>query len=279
MFDDGLCFLFLREKSQFLMALKTKGFNVIFSPEKLIEHLPGRSVAEIKCIIDRYMLLGQKFNAKKKPSEKNEGQEMQGKEHDDETNKIAIEEWFKFVHANLKPPFKRDDLSEELVQCMREFGSQESDSQYKRLYAYIADCMEGKYPKELEMTDGHILLSLLRDLKEVTESTNLNSIKELLSDISTRISNRIEGSESSSDENSNAHSSHEPASNVQQMQDSPSIPSTPKEVMQKFILESSKLPKIRKLPKCLNPLKIPVSLLEDTIQRHEIYPESVNSNP
>lgn len=253
------------------MVVKTKGFNVIYTPEKLLEDFPGKTVAEISRFIEKYKIKGHRHGLKRRTGS------------DQSQHRTSLEQWFKLVHASMKPQAKKDDLSRGLIDAMRHLAD-DSSEKYSNVYAYISDCLEGKYPRELEGEDILVMVSLLEDLNAYITKHGFADVKTFLSNLklgssslpppepsveSASQGNALIVSDSVSsgqptDENVNRQSRQ--GRNSSETFSHPS-PESAKGLMRKYIEESRSLPKLRKVKECLNPLNVPVSLLRQQTEQ------------
>ena len=204
-------------------------------------YLPGRTVEEIKMLIQQYKSRGQRFNAKKRAIQKNEKKD----DHDD--GPAAIQLWYKTINNLMTSSAKNDDLAMVLTGVVRKMS--DSMQEYSQVLNYIADCMEGKYPVELETKDSLVVVSLLQDLSDLIRCRGLTQIEKYLS----RQSNQE--TDQSCDSSVETATTSSPKENLNSNPStSNSSHSSAKDVLSKYIEECTTLPKIRKIKECLNPL-------------------------
>lgn len=257
-FSDS-CERLVREKSKLLAALKSKGFHVISTPEQLMPDLPGRSAAEIAALISMYKM--------RKPVRSANVEQASAQPDSDPS---PAELWFRIIHNHMDCRAKRDDLSASLAEVMQSLGEQ-ADDQLSGVYAFLSDVLAGKCPRELSVEEAAIVINLLEQVRSAVDQTDSSAERAFLRGGSWWEKN---GNEDQDDESGGE--THSPSSRLRQTSSGETRDGSP--VLQQFLTSCLAFPKIKRISRCLNPLLVPVSLLNQRQQQLLHQQQDQNTN-
>lgn len=243
----------------------------------MLEDLPNRSLVDIKRFIDLYSLKGKNYCTHGRRRKERVGRllsnqvqvDQSGKplgeeDQDGDDSPSNLEQWFKLSHKSIRPDCCRDDYSQQFVDAFRQFASRADMNKFSHVYNYIADCLDGKYPRELNTDDSILIVSLLQDLRDFIEVHGFEDVKNYLSGAHQQ--ETADGAANFSAGKSDCLSLKATSSSQSSYDDLASPDdddlSKARALMNKYLEECKSLPKIRKIYECLNPLKVPVTLLE-----------------
>lgn len=236
-----------------------------------MDDLPGRSAAEIAALISMY-------RAKKPPLRclpNRQAAATTAAHHpaDDGTaddsaiegtpapspdsESSPIESWFRLIHSHMRFRDKRDDLSSTLSESLTDMGQQDGD--LCNVYAYISECMEGRYPRQLTMKESVIVVQLLEDLKSVADESGgeLGEWGFLSRGSWWSAENGSHVRDGDGDDDGSGGETQAAG-----LSETSSLPS----VLQQFLTSCLKFPKLKRIAASLNPLQVPVRMLEQEQQ-------------
>jgi len=282
------------ELNTFLWVLRRRGMSVGTNPEELKEFFPERTIPELKALIDSYRLKGKALQTQRENQRSGqEGENNDGRNEDgpsdslpdepveEEEPNAALETWFQMIDRQvLRPDEKKDDPSEGLVAAMRNCAKEEVERvnedgfSLTNIYEYIGDCLAGTFPRELNEKEVIVINQLLEHLSTATEKAfEDDKVRDFLekgswwekkTDLWTP--STIDGSKSRDDNNIPSSSKGSNSEKGNKHSEGPSSsnppPITCRETLDRYIQSCMRLPKIRKVSSCLNPLGVPVELLK-----------------
>lgn len=164
-------------------------------------------------------------------------------------------------------------MSDQFVDVFRNFAYhsriEHNNQTYGEVFDYIADCLDLKFPRELNIEDSLVVVSLLQHLGDFIKLHGFEDIRTFLAQINqpksplSVVSPSLDIHDSPSMETSNSQSSSldiSESSSQDELQEAKSL-------MNKYLEECKSLPKIKKIAQCLNPLKVPIPLLESQAEK------------
>lgn len=218
-----------------------------------------------------------------------------------------LSQWSHYLGHLMPPRHKREDLSEALISTLEKYSIDEcnnctDDSQnYSSIYQFLADCLRGKCPRELNAQNSLIVLTLLKQTKFLLNYVGCDSERKLMQNVSKE--NATTGkktNDNNEDERATGEEALQTSQDTQDTQDTqedeaagnnllqkdvsrstgnfvdlPSVTSsiecheandllsqsTIQRRLNQFVESCMDLPKVKKIKSCLNPLNVPVSMV------------------
>lgn len=151
------------------------------------------------------------------------------------------------------------DLFNDYSQECKRMTRPEGRANYDQIYGYIAQVLGGKYPQDLNAFDSLVVLSLLERLSDYCDKYDCQEEEELI-------------------KNSSWWDKPADDKSVEENREDNETPNnfTGSYIVRKYFESCLEYPKIRKIKQCLNPMNIPVKMLQD---EHEKVSRLLNSIP
>lgn len=265
--------------------------------ESLKECLPGRTSHEIASLIGKYKQRAKKsqVNQISSPSVDTASSSSASSSSAGVTRSrdSPLSQWSNYLGHLMSAHHKRDDVSEALISTLEKYSLDESakcsdeTSNYSSIYQFLADCLCGKCPRELNAQNSLIVLALLKQTKHLLNYVGCDSERKLIQNMRSgnstmsgetnqhnedeTVAVEIANSQTSSCRNQVEENEQSQVNNLFEesrlsdcLSGEASDPLAEKVIekrLNQFVEKCMDLPKVRKIKACLNPLAIPVSMV------------------
>lgn len=99
------------------------------------------------------------------------------KENND-LEETPLELWYSLVNHFVRSQIKKEDSSLLLIDLMNKYANE--SNKFSKIYNYIKELMEGRYPSKLDAYDSIVLLCLIDTLTDFIGNQNLSALKDYI---------------------------------------------------------------------------------------------------